>query len=349
MVSMTDDEKYMHRCVQLAKAGRQNAAPNPMVGAVIVSEDGIIIGEGYHERCGEGHAEVNAFASVLPEDEPLLKNATMYVSLEPCSHYGKTPPCADLIIRKGVRKVVVGVIDPFAEVQGRGIQRLRDAGIDVKVGVCEDECRELNKVFFTCHSLHRPFVTLKWAMTADGVIGVADGSTDGQRLIISNDLTDVLCHKRRAEHQAILVGHNTWLHDRPRLDVRHWAGRNPMRIVLGKGIPDVPGWKVWDGSIRELLGWLHAEGIQSLLVEGGRQTLQSFIDEGLWDEAYVEKAPCLTLTQTFLTETGSSMKSVMAPEIHDYALLEETRFGGHTITRYVNGFTEKKQTTNQNQ
>ena len=165
------DERYMRRCLQLARNGRQNAKPNPMVGAVIVAspstEEGggeaRIIGEGYHVRCGEGHAEVNAFASVRPENEPLLKEATMYVSLEPCSHYGKTPPCADLIIKKGVKRVVVGCIDEFAEVQGRGIQKLRDAGIQVEVGVLEDECRTLNRRFFTYHRLSRPYIILKWA------------------------------------------------------------------------------------------------------------------------------------------------------------------------------------------
>ncbi len=156
---MTDDERYMHRCIQLARNGQQNAKPNPMVGAVIVAE-GRIIGEGYHVRCGEGHAEVNAFASVTPEDEPLLKEATIYVSLEPCSHYGKTPPCADLIVRKGMRRVVVGCIDEFAQVQGRGIQKLRDAGIDVTVGVLEGACKALNRRFFTFHRLSRPYLSL---------------------------------------------------------------------------------------------------------------------------------------------------------------------------------------------
>ena len=167
---MIEDEKYMRRCIQLAKNGQQNAKPNPMVGAVIVSADGRIIGEGYHVRCGEGHAEVNAFASVRPEDEPLLSEATIYVSLEPCSHYGKTPPCADLIIKKGVRRVVVGTIDPFAEVQGRGIKKIRDAGIEVTVGVLEEECQWLNRRFFTFHREKRPYIILKWAQTTNGFI-----------------------------------------------------------------------------------------------------------------------------------------------------------------------------------
>ena len=152
------DEKYMRRCLQLAANGRQNAKPNPMVGAVIVAADGRIIGEGYHVRCGQGHAEVNAFASVAPLDEPLLSEATVYVSLEPCAHCGETPPCADLIIKKGVRRVVVGCVDEFAKVQGRGIQKLRDAGIEVTVGVLEEQCRWLNRRFFTFHRLHRPYM-----------------------------------------------------------------------------------------------------------------------------------------------------------------------------------------------
>ncbi len=201
MRTETEDERYMRRCLQLARNGRQNAKPNPMVGAVIVSAEGRIIGEGYHVRCGEGHAEVNAFASVRPEDEPLLPEATVYVSLEPCSHYGKTPPCADLIIRKGVRRVVVGCKDEFAEVQGRGIRRLQEAGIDVKVGVLEEECRQLNRRFFTFHREQRPYIILKWAQTANGFI-----DDNGQPLSISSPFTHMLSHKLRAEEDAILVG-----------------------------------------------------------------------------------------------------------------------------------------------
>ena len=194
------DEKYMWRCLQLARNGRQNAKPNPMVGAVIVApsigggqNEARIIGEGYHVRCGEAHAEVNAFVAVRPEDEQLLAESTMYVSLEPCSHYGKTPPCADLIIKKGIHHVVVGCIDEFAEVRGRGVQKLRDAGIDVKVGVLEEECRALNRRFFTFHRLHRPYIILKWAQTANGFID------DNHRpLHISSDFTQMLAHKLRA-------------------------------------------------------------------------------------------------------------------------------------------------------
>ena len=197
-----NDEKYMQRCIQLAKNGIQGARPNPMVGAVIVAPltshssplTSRIIGEGYHVRCGQGHAEVNAFASIRPEDEALLKDATIYVSLEPCSHYGKTPPCADLIIKKGVRRVVVGTIDPFAEVQGRGIKKLQDAGIEVTVGVLEKECQWLNRRFFTYHREHRPYIILKWAQTANGFI-----DDNGKALQISNEQTQMLSHQLRAE------------------------------------------------------------------------------------------------------------------------------------------------------
>ena len=197
------DKKYMRRCLQLAQNGQQNAKPNPMVGAVIVA-DGRIIGEGYHVRCGQGHAEVNAFASVSAEDERLLPEATIYVSLEPCSHYGKTPPCADLIVKKGVKRAVVGCIDEFAEVQGRGIRKLRDAGIEVTVGVLEEECKALNRRFFTFHRLSRPYIILKWAQTANGFI-----DDNGKALAISTPFTQMLSHKLRAEEDAILVGRVT--------------------------------------------------------------------------------------------------------------------------------------------
>jgi len=223
---MSEDEKYMQRCIQLAANGIQGARPNPMVGSVIVAKNRII-GEGYHVRCGEGHAEVNAFASVQPEDEHLLPESTIYVSLEPCSHYGKTPPCADLIIEKGVKRVVVGTIDPFAEVQGRGIKKLKDAGIEVTVGVLEQECQWLNRRFFTYHREHRPYMILKWAQTANGFI-----DDHFKPLQISNEQTQMFSHQLRAEEDAILVGHTTFDRDQPQLTVRHWHGPNPKRIVL---------------------------------------------------------------------------------------------------------------------
>ena len=309
---MTTDEKYMRRCLQLARNGVQNAKPNPMVGAVIVAPcssphapcPSRIIGEGYHVRCGQGHAEVNAFASVRPEDEALLRESTMYVSLEPCSHYGKTPPCADLIIRKGVRRVVVGCVDEFAEVQGRGIQKLRDAGIDVTVGVLEEECRALNRRFFTFHRLHRPYIILKWAQTANGFI-----DDNGKAVQISTPFTQMLSHKLRAEEDAILVGRVTDEREHPQLTVRHWYGPDPKRLVVDRSHP-------------LNLDSLHAHGVQSLIVEGGTKTLQSFLVQNLWDELRVE-------TNLSLTVTGGTR----APLLPANAVVRETiTYGTNTVT-----------------
>lgn len=303
---MTEDEKYMHRCIQLAHNGQQNAKPNPMVGAVIVSADGRIIGEGYHVRCGEGHAEVNAFASVRSEDESLLLGATMYVSLEPCSHYGKTPPCADLIVKKGVRRVVVGCIDEFAEVQGRGIQKLRDAGITVEVGVLEKECRELNRRFLTFHREKRPYIILKWAQTTNGFI-----DDHFKPVQISSDFTKMLSHKLRAEEDAILVGRVTEERDHPQLTVRDWRGPNPKRLVIDRSHP-------------LNLESLHAHNIQSLIVEGGAQTLNSFLKKSLWDEIRVETNLSMAVTE-----------GTRAPQLPaDAIAIENQRFGDNQIVTY---------------
>ena len=286
----------MRRCLQLAACGRQESRPNPMVGAVIVA-DGRIIGEGYHVRCGEGHAEVNAFASVRPADEPLLPQATVYVSLEPCAHYGKTPPCAELIIRKGVRRVVIGCQDSFSEVSGRGIKMLREAGIAVTVGVLEAECRWLNRRFFTFHEKHRPYIILKWAQTADGFL-----DDHFQKTPISSEFSRTLVHKMRAEEDAILVGRVTAERDRPQLDVRHWSGRNPQRFVL-TATPPLPlrVIRVIRGTtpptplreIRDVIDTCRQMNLQSLIVEGGARTLQSFLDAQLWDEIRIETNPTL--------------------------------------------------------
>lgn len=274
------DEVYMSRCIQLAKNGMQNSQPNPMVGAVIVHNDRII-GEGYHVRCGEGHAEVNACASVKKEDEHLLPESTIYVSLEPCSHYGKTPPCADLLVSKHFKRCVIGCQDPFAKVQGRGIKKLQDAGIEVTVGVLEEECKALNSRFMTFHGKQRPRVTLKWAQSADGYI-------DGH---ISNAYTQMLCHKRRAEHQAILIGRRTYEIDNPSLSTREWYGPSPKRYVASsQQLQLKPGFTLIPStSISEILNQLYSDGIQTILVEGGSQLLQSFISSNLWDECYIEK------------------------------------------------------------
>ena len=303
---MTDDERYMRRCIQLAAGGQQNAKPNPMVGAVIVSADGRIIGEGYHVHCGEGHAEVNAFASVRSEDESLLGESTIYVSLEPCSHYGKTPPCADLIIKKGVRRVVVGCIDEFAEVQGRGIRKLREAGIEVEVGVLEAECRELNRRFFTFHREQRPYIILKWAQTANGFI-----DNQLEALQISSEFTRMLSHKLRAEEDAILVGRVTDEREHPQLTVRDWTGENPKRLIIDHAHP-------------LNLASLHAHGVQSLIVEGGAKTLQSFIDDDLWDEVRVE-------TNLTLTVAGGTR----APQVPAGAkVAAQSIYDGHAILNY---------------
>ena len=302
---MIDDEKFMRRCIQLAKNGRQNAKPNPMVGAVIVY-DGRIIGEGYHVRCGEGHAEVNAFASVSSEDEPLLKDSTIYVSLEPCSHYGKTPPCAELIIKKGVCRVVIGCIDEFAEVQGRGIRKLREAGIEVEVGVLEEECKALNRRFFTFHREKRPYIILKWAQTANGFID--DHFLPVQ---ISNDFTKMLSHKLRAEEDAILVGRVTDEREKPQLNVREWRGPNPKHLVIDHAHP-------------LNLESLHAHNIQSLIVEGGAETLRSFLVQGLWDEIRVE-------TNTQLTVSDGTR----APQIPSNAIVASSEnYDGNIITTF---------------
>lgn len=303
---MTDDEKFMRRCIQLALNGRQNAKPNPMVGAVIVSSEGRIIGEGYHVRCGEGHAEVNAFASVSAEDEALLHEATLYVSLEPCSHYGKTPPCADLIINKGVRRVVIGCIDEFAEVQGRGIRKLQEAGIDVEVGVLEEECKALNRRFFTFHRENRPYIILKWAQTANGFIDDNFESTQ-----ISSDFTKMLSHKLRAEEDAILVGRVTDERDHPQLTVREWKGPDPKRLVIDHRHP-------------LNLESLHAHNIQSLIVEGGAETLRSFLVQSLWDEIRVE-------TNTVMTVSGGTR----APKLPANAVVTKTeQYGTNVITTF---------------
>ncbi|QIU94118.1 bifunctional diaminohydroxyphosphoribosylaminopyrimidine deaminase/5-amino-6-(5-phosphoribosylamino)uracil reductase RibD [Bacteroides faecium] len=323
-----EEEKYMRRCIELAGNGLCNVAPNPMVGAVIVC-DGRIIGEGYHIRCGEAHAEVNAIRSV--KDESLLKRSTIYVSLEPCSHYGKTPPCADLIIEKQIPRIVIGCQDPFSKVAGRGIQKLRDAGREVIIGVLEKECQHLIRRFIIFNTLHRPFITLKWAESADHFIDIE--RTDGKPVILSSPLSSMLVHKKRAEADAIMVGRRTALLDNPSLTVRNWYGHNPIRIVLDRTLSLPKDLQIFDGDIptliftekeypaernityitidfshnplMQIMEELYQRKIQSLLVEGGSQLLQSFIDNDLWDEVFIEKCP------------SKLYSGVKAPEISD--------------------------------
>ena len=322
------DEKYMRRCLQIAANGLQNAKPNPSVGAVIVAADGRIIGEGYTSAYGGAHGEVNAFASVKPEDEHLLKESTIYVSLEPCSHHGKTPPCCDLIIRKGVKRVVCGCVDPFSQVQGRGIKRIREAGIEVVVGVLEKECIASNKRFITFNTHQRPYIILKWAQTADGFIGrITSDRKQKESLAISTPFTKMLVHKLRAENDAILIGRGTFETDKPQLNVREWTGTNPERLLLSASMAkesnQPEGWKVF-ANIHDALAHLYKEKKQSLIVEGGAETLKQFISKDLWDEIRVETNPNLTVEQ-----------GVAAPEIPINAVLtSEDTFDDNSIKLY---------------
>ena len=309
-------EKYIQRCIQLAQHGLGTTYPNPMVGCVIVHNDQII-GEGWHRKAGEPHAEVHAIRSV--KNPELLKEATIYVSLEPCSHFGKTPPCSDLIVEKGIPNIVVGTVDPFAAVAGKGIERLRAAGRNVTVGVLENECRALNKRFFIFHNQQRPYIILKWAQSADGFIAPL-AKEKREPVWISNRYARQLVHQWRSEEQAILVGTQTVLDDNPKLDTRDWWGKNPTRIVLDRSGKISAEFHVKDGKIptiviteaenstsfekvdyqncifesslpQQIAGILFQRGLQSVLIEGGQKTLQSFIGSGLWDEARVFKSP----------------------------------------------------------
>lgn len=354
---MTIDEQYMARCLQLAANGRFDAAPNPMVGAVIV-HDGRIIGEGYHRQCGGPHAEVEAVRSV--NDERLLREATMYVSLEPCAHYGKTPPCADLIIEKGIPRVVVGCRDSFDKVDGKGIRKLREAGVEVTVGVLEQECLTLNRTFFTYHGKRRPYITLKWAQSADGYIDKIrnedwnrDGGKPHEAVRFSTDETAVRVHRLRALNDAILVGRRTAALDNPSLTTRLWPGRDPLRLVIDrKGLLD-RRLNLFDGTVKttvftevfrdfgdsgnieqvqldfeqdilpQVMQYLYEHKVQRLLVEGGTMLLQSFIDAGLWDEAFVEEAP-------FTLGDG-----VQAPHINVDCQKEGIKSFGHQIWHFL--------------
>lgn len=316
------DEMYMRRCIQLARNGLGEAAPNPMVGAVVV-HGGRILGEGYHRQYGGPHAEVHAIASVRQPE--LLKESTLYVSLEPCAHHGKTPPCADLILSRGIPRVVVGCRDPFARVDGLGIRRLRDGGVDVTVGVLEAECLALNKPFVTHHTHRRPHITLKWAQSQDGYIDrLREAGSGAQPVRFSSPTTQALAHQLRSQSGAILVGARTALLDNPSLTTRAWAGCTPMRIVADPRGSLPAGLNLFDGSVPtwayapadahpayaarvtlkplpakdlflpRLMTDLDEANVQSLLVEGGSHTLRAFLEADLWDEIRVETAPfCL--------------------------------------------------------
>ena len=317
----------MKRCIDLAKNALGQTYPNPMVGCVIVHE-GKIIAEGWHHKAGEPHAEVNAIQNL--KDESLIKNSVLYVSLEPCSHYGKTPPCADLIVSKGFKKVVIGTSDPFAKVKGRGIQKLMNHGCQVILGVLEDECLALNKRFMTFHNKQRPYIILKWAESADGFLSpfIYGKDTTQNPVWLTNAYSKQLVHQWRSEEQAIMVGTNTALMDNPSLTTRLWDGKNPVRVVIDKDLKLLKDTKLFSEDantivftkqaveknnpshisyyqldfekpvLPQLLEILHELEIQSIIVEGGRFTLQQFIDQNLWDEARVFKSPIMLYNGT---------------------------------------------------
>ena len=310
------DEKYMRRCIQLAENGKGFTEPNPMVGAVIV-HNGSIIGEGYHCQYGEAHAEVNAIANV--KDQSLLKQSTLYVNLEPCAHYGKTPPCAKLIIEKEIPEVVIGCIDPFSEVSGKGIRMLQEAGIKTKVNILKEDCERLNIRFFTFLQKKRPYIILKWAQSADGFLDKKRKIGDGKKPVrFSDSFSQIAVHKMRAEESAVLVGTNTALLDNPSLTCRLWNGKNPLRIVIDKKLIIPKNFNLSDKStptlvytnkenkneknicyqklnfdeniLPQIMSDLYNRGIQSLIVEGGSYLLNSFIQNDLWDKARMERA-----------------------------------------------------------
>ncbi len=295
---MEFEEKYMRRALELAAHGAGNVSPNPMVGAVIVC-DGRIIGEGYHRCFGKAHAEVNAVDSVAPADRPLLSRSTIYVTLEPCSHYGKTPPCAKLLIDCGIPRVVVGAVDPFSRVAGRGINMLREAGIEVVTGVLARESQRLNAAFFTAHTLQTPFVTLKWAQSADGFMDRKRNQGESAARF-STPATTALTHRLRSLNDAIVTSAATANADRSQLTVRHWDGRSPRIVVIDRrGLlgADAPLRQsdpiiYTEGTLPEILSDLYStHGVTSLLVEAGPTLLQAFIDEDLWDVVRVETSP----------------------------------------------------------
>ncbi len=337
----------MQRCIGLAQLGAGNVAPNPMVGAVLVHNERII-GEGYHQQYGFAHAEVNCINSVRTKDEELISTSTLYVSLEPCAHWGKTPPCADLIIQKQIPRVVVGCRDPFKKVDGKGIEKLRAAGIDITINVCREESENLNKRFFTFHTEHRPYIILKWAQTSDAKMAAASEN----RLLISNEFTNALVHKWRSEEAAILVGTNTALLDNPKLDNRLWSGKSPVRMVLDKDVRLPKSLYLFDNTRRTIV-FNHLEqkeegnalyfqidkqkniaaaisdacyelSIQSVLIEGGAQLLKSFIGADLWDEARI------ITNENLLVGEG-----LHAPSLHHHQLVKTESIFSDRIQYFI--------------
>ena len=349
----------MQRCIDLAKQSAGNVAPNPMVGSVLV-HSGRIIGEGRHEYYGGPHAEVNCLNSVKDADKHLIQSSRLFVSLEPCAHFGKTPPCADLIIQNNIKNVVVGCRDPFVEVDGKGIEKLKAAGIDVHVGISEKECKHLNRRFFTFHTQHRPYIILKWAQSRNKKISGMPGLHE--RLMISNDYTNRVVHKWRREEASILVGKNTVLHDDPALTNRYWPGPSPVRLVMDMDLSLPAGLKMFTDAqsytivfntrqheldeallqkrsagvgfyhvthdvslVQQISNALYQLKIQSVLVEGGARLLQSFIDENVWDEARV-------ITNEELVVDGG----LSSPDLKNADLVNEETVMSDQIHYFVN-------------
>lgn len=334
MVSISH-EFFMQRCINLSQTGMGAVAPNPMVGAVLVHE-GKIIGEGFHRVYGQAHAEVNCILSVPDTLQSLIPVSTMYVSLEPCAHHGKTPPCADLIITHKIPKVVVGCVDTFSAVAGKGIQRMKDAGIEVITGVLEEACRQVNRRFFTFHEKKRPYIILKWAQSADGFIA----PPDGRPVRISNTYTDRLVHQWRTREMAIMVGTHTALKDDPKLTARLWPGKQPLRIVVDRTLQIPAHYQLHNAEaptifvsedkfdfsqniIPQLLTRLHADNIQSVIVEGGANLLQQFIAGGMWDEARV------------ITGRHTLGGGLQAPVLQHASLQEELEVQGDQISVFT--------------
>ena len=349
---MQKQENYMLRCIELALMGLGEVAPNPMVGAILVYEHQII-GEGYHKKFGEAHAEVNCFKSVALENEDLISKSVLYVSLEPCAHYGKTPPCVNLIIEKGIKKVVIGCRDSFKKVNGKGIEILQTAGIEVEVGILEKECINLNSHFFNYHQKQRPFIILKWAETANGKIA----GISNERLLISNAISTSKVHQWRSEVMSILIGTNTAIKDNPSLDNRLWSGSSPIRMVID-GSGRLPNslkifndnkptivfnykQKAQNGKVQfiqlmqnksmilQIMDYCCANNIDSMLVEGGALLIQSFINEGIWDEARI-----------IINSSLSIGNGLNAPQLNNALLYNEEAFLNDNIFYYKNNLTK---------
>jgi diaminohydroxyphosphoribosylaminopyrimidine deaminase / 5-amino-6-(5-phosphoribosylamino)uracil reductase len=373
---MNTHHNFIYRCLTLAKRGAGNVAPNPMVGAVLVHNDRII-GEGWHEKYGGPHAEVNCINNaILGGYSNLISESILYVSLEPCSHFGKTPPCADLIIEKKIPQVIIGCRDPFIQVDGRGIEKLMNAGIKTEVGILEEECKDLNKRFLTFHTQKRPYIILKWAETQEGIIG----TRSAERLLISSPITNREVHKWRAEESAILIGTNTALLDDPQLTNRYWPGSSPIRLVIDLDLKLPASLKIFNAdaptvvfnasrheppgkapfmksgvfycridkkvsTVKQISSALYEMNILSVLVEGGRKLLQSFIDGNEWDEvrkiSNKKLAPgtdALVSTPTTSAASGQLKfdNAVMAPQVSNFIKVSEEIIGSDSIEIFKN-------------